>query len=371
MKKRLFAIWIAVWLPLITAPAFAAETGGLQNDVKVPVGSSQVLTADSKDKETREKGKPENLTGAAAAHRKELEQLQRMEREADEAGKRERAEITRQEIKLVELNRQIDDMKGKFWLKSKLPDMVKQKEQQVKHLDNLRTGHKAAEAKRRREIAQFRDEVKKNLIRQVSTDLTEYQKAVSSKHEGDMKAAAWAAMTVNYPEAEGVKTDDIDGFLKVLGLTRFGGEIVTIEYMMGEIARVTYIDPRTGLMWPKKDNGSDITWLDTKNYCRNYRLGGFNDWRLPTQSELAGLYDARKSYQAAQRNYNVHITNMVQLTTCCLWASDSQGSEGAVFDFSYGTRFWLTKTYSYGYRVLPVRKVNEAVIQPSPAVPRR
>lgn len=117
----------------------------------------------------------------------------------------------------------------------------------------------------------------------------------------------------------------------------------------------TVWDAKTDLMWAREDNGQNISWLEAKSYCEGFRLGGLAGWRMPTQNELAGLYDSRQSYRATQRNYDVHLTKLIQLPTCCLWASDAQGSEAAVFDFSHGSRYWLTQTYSYGYRVLPVR----------------
>lgn len=53
----------------------------------------------------------------------------------------------------------------------------------------------------------------------------------------------------------------------------------------------TVLDTRTNLMWAAKDNGSNINWQNAKEYCENYRGGGYTDWRVPTQDELAGLYD--------------------------------------------------------------------------------
>lgn len=120
----------------------------------------------------------------------------------------------------------------------------------------------------------------------------------------------------------------------------------------------TVWDAKTDLIWAREDNGRNISWLEAKSHCEGFRLGGFADWRMPTQKELAGLYDARQSYRATQRNYDIHLTKLIQLPTCCVWASDAQGSEAAVFDFSHGSGYWLTQTYSYGYRVLPVRSVK-------------
>jgi hypothetical protein len=69
-------------------------------------------------------------------------------------------------------------------------------------------------------------------------------------------------------------------------------------------------------MWASQDNGEDITWKEAKRYCENYRGGGYTDWRMPTQDEIAGLYDRSESYQATQRNYNVYLKKLIELSSC-------------------------------------------------------
>ena len=108
----------------------------------------------------------------------------------------------------------------------------------------------------------------------------------------------------------------------------------------------TVTDTQTGLMWASKDNGSAINWNDARAYCRTYSGGGYSDWRLPTQNELAGLYDAEESN---------HITPLIQLTSCCPWGSETRGSEAAYFAFSHGSRFWYHQSASNDTRALPVR----------------
>jgi hypothetical protein len=120
----------------------------------------------------------------------------------------------------------------------------------------------------------------------------------------------------------------------------------------------TVKDTKTGLMWASKDNGYNINWHDAKRYCENYRGGGYKDWRMPTIDELAGLYDKSESYQAKQRRYDVHLTKLIQLTTCCLWASETRGSKAAHFYFFSGHRGWGSQSGSDHGRALPVRGGN-------------
>jgi hypothetical protein len=117
----------------------------------------------------------------------------------------------------------------------------------------------------------------------------------------------------------------------------------------------TVLDTRTKLMWAAKDNGNSIDWRNAKSYCGNYRGGGYTDWRMPTQDELAGLYDSQKSYKATPCTYLVHLTELIQLSACCPWALETRGSDAASFDFDYGERYWNIQSYGSNSRGLPVR----------------
>lgn len=117
----------------------------------------------------------------------------------------------------------------------------------------------------------------------------------------------------------------------------------------------TVLDARTNLMWAVSDNGEDFNWRQAKSYCEQYAAGGYTDWRMPAQEELAGLYDGSKSYQVAKRHYSVHLTSLVGLSASCLWTSDNREAEAAYYDFIHGKLFWTGMIYSRGYRALPVR----------------
>lgn len=115
----------------------------------------------------------------------------------------------------------------------------------------------------------------------------------------------------------------------------------------------TVQDTQTNLMWAAKDNGSDINWSNAKEYCENYRGGGYTDWRMPTQDELADLYDPSVKGKSI-----FSLTNLITLTNCCPWASETRGSDAAYFNFFHGTRYALPWSFSGDYRALPVRSVK-------------
>lgn len=115
----------------------------------------------------------------------------------------------------------------------------------------------------------------------------------------------------------------------------------------------TVTDTRTGLMWAAKDNGSLINWHTALSYSQNYNGGGHTDWRMPTLAELASLYDA-----IDENKHGYHVTKLIDISAASCWASDSRVNEAAPFNFTYGTVYWLRKSYSGPSRVLPVRNAK-------------
>jgi hypothetical protein len=106
-------------------------------------------------------------------------------------------------------------------------------------------------------------------------------------------------------------------------------------------------DTLTGLQWAAKDNGRYINWHDARAYCQNYSGGGHTDWRLPTVSELAGLYKAGIRYKKG---------DIINITSFCPWASETRGSTAALFHFVNGCRYWFNQSHgSSSSRALPVR----------------
>jgi hypothetical protein len=117
----------------------------------------------------------------------------------------------------------------------------------------------------------------------------------------------------------------------------------------------TVLDRRSGLMWAAKDNGADIHWQGARSYCENYREGGYTDWRMPTQDELAGLYDKAKGYTSVCGD-EAHLTELIRLTCYWTWASDIRDSGASCFRFGGGGyRCWGPPSGAGFSRALPVR----------------
>jgi hypothetical protein len=114
------------------------------------------------------------------------------------------------------------------------------------------------------------------------------------------------------------------------------------------------LDTKTGLMWASQDNGSSIQWRDADSYCKDYRGGGYSDWRLPTSRELFRLYDKNRKGLPCYL-----ITRLINVRSCRLWASKTEGTWADSFDYTKGKRYWVKKYrrehYIVPLHVLPVR----------------
>ena len=126
----------------------------------------------------------------------------------------------------------------------------------------------------------------------------------------------------------------------------------------------TWTDPATGLMWARKDNGSDVNWNQASDYCSKLQLAGYNDWRLPTIEELQGIYDPSVSLRAmwdAGVAY-VHVKGNLKLSGW-IWSSSQGGHPGfaSVFAFTHeepGGGF-PRGGFNYNTRALCVRHSEE------------
>ncbi len=310
-----------------------------------------------------------HLAGASAVRQKELQQLRKLEDDANTANQREAEEIAKKEAELAALDKQIAEMKARLGTSAASKDdsldqvfaLAEQKEKQGKQLEALRQQREAEEQKRQQEIEHFKQEALEKRIKQVKADLAKYKRVASSQYARDMKDDAWKAMVANYPEAKQVKTGDVDSFLIALKLTQPDqkemGRFITYD-------NGTVLDTKTNLMWAVKDSDRSIDWASAETYCKNYRGGGYTDWRMPRQNELAGLYDKSiKSKQTrAIRHYfahKPHLYGLIVLNRQWVWASETRGSEAAIFDFINGIRIWDRQSIDQFCGALPVRTYKQ------------
>jgi hypothetical protein len=130
-------------------------------------------------------------------------------------------------------------------------------------------------------------------------------------------------------------------------------------------------DPATGLMWTSTDNGKDVTWKKSIEYCRDMRLADHSDWRLPTIDELQGIYDD-SGYAAPPLSKGSEWVlagkpkGGLLLTGNHYWSStkglDDRGHSNGYawyFDFPHGKRDWDPYGYHGSKRALCVRRSSQ------------
>jgi hypothetical protein len=196
---------------------------------------------------------------------------------------------------------------------------------------------------------------KQEQFKALLADVKKYRIIVKEDIDEETKLAAWNALTKRYPIwSAGVKMGQWDKILaKADDENKDGGfNIFEGRFIANDDA--TVLDIRTNLMWAAKDNGVDITWADAQAYCKNYQVGSYTDWRMPTKDELRSLYDGSID------GYNsYHLTKLITVTGCCPWASEISDSDAAYL-FFYNGNLYLGNQYNafYGSRALPVRSAK-------------
>ncbi len=91
-----------------------------------------------------------------------------------------------------------------------------------------------------------------------------------------------------------------------------------------ELTDSVEIDGRT---WAVTASGEDLPWKAADAFCRDLRLDGHADWRLPTLVELATLEDPQTANG---------IREPIVIDTCCLWSSTSLAERPAEGDTPTG-----------------------------------
>jgi len=132
----------------------------------------------------------------------------------------------------------------------------------------------------------------------------------------------------------------------------------------------TVLDTKINLMWLAKDTGRGEDWeiFEYINLDDLY-TGGYENWRLPTLDELVGLYDIGQSQQkeytgifddqAWKEVENRHLSKLINIYSCCIWASDTRIGMKSFFNFCDGEKHWISKKPSVSPRSPSVLLVRD------------
>lgn len=130
-------------------------------------------------------------------------------------------------------------------------------------------------------------------------------------------------------------------------------EIPNSAYRPG-VFTFTTIDNVTGLEWQRVDDNTLRNWESALLYCSTLEFGNYQDWRLPSISELQSLVDYREAYPA------INSTAFPNTDKEKYWSSTNNstlGNRGYTVDFEAGSI--ETDLKSVGYYVRCVRNGQE------------
>jgi Protein of unknown function (DUF1566) len=142
------------------------------------------------------------------------------------------------------------------------------------------------------------------------------------------------------------------------------GEVVSEDDFFTKYSSGVVVDKRVNLMWSQSDNGMDLSFQEAKDYITGFEKAGYTDWRLPDIKELESLMvyyqkNTTEPGDGCSGNYVIHP--FFNLTCCCPWAVQDNGTRPASYPFIKGIAtgsMWHHKSHKLGNRALPVRDME-------------
>ena len=154
-------------------------------------------------------------------------------------------------------------------------------------------------------------------------------------------------------------------FIAVLITTAGSYDFAMAEQRFIDHGTGTVTDRKLGLMWAKNDNQSDIFWNQIQAWLANDFPDSipqlYDNWRLPTVSELQSLFVEDSKYEGYKTDcgHPVKIVPQIRLSCILIWTSDSALGLPLAFNFNIGNVFTIDLHDNKGCRVLPVRSLKQ------------
>jgi serine/threonine protein kinase len=103
---------------------------------------------------------------------------------------------------------------------------------------------------------------------------------------------------------------------------------------------------KNGLEWYVGPD-RDTTWAEAKKWVENLSVGG-GGWRMPTRSELEGLYEKGRGTR--------NMDPAFKTTGWYVWSGETKRASSAwIFDFFFGPGYWIDRNFSSSWRAFAVR----------------
>jgi len=119
------------------------------------------------------------------------------------------------------------------------------------------------------------------------------------------------------------------------------------------LANSSKIDEKTGLIWQDNTEISqnDLNYNDALKYCKNLKVDGFSDWRLPSIREMYSIVDLSQKRPALKNGFEIRDDGRYWTST--LFSKNPKG-EAWYISMRYGEAEAYNKS-----RVYHVRCVRE------------
>ena len=108
------------------------------------------------------------------------------------------------------------------------------------------------------------------------------------------------------------------------------------------------IDHETGLVW-QDDAEVKITqkkWKNAIKYCKDLKLSGYSDWRLPTKTEFLTIIDYGRYNPAIKKKFK-NVNSKIYWTNS---EYKSDVSHAWFVELFYGYEYYYYKTSAYSVR---------------------
>ncbi|HID8537180.1 TPA: DUF1566 domain-containing protein [Stenotrophomonas maltophilia] len=150
----------------------------------------------------------------------------------------------------------------------------------------------------------------------------------------------------------------VDEMVVAIGHTKLFADGTSAAGSDPRTDHVAVIDHATGLMWAVKSigdsDGDPMSQADCEKACRELRLLGYDDWGMPTRSELAALVDDTRHEPAIDTSLFPGVLPRWHWTsTPCAWSSAA-----AWFVNFNGGDVLNYHRYDYGF-ALAVRRAGQ------------
>jgi hypothetical protein len=125
----------------------------------------------------------------------------------------------------------------------------------------------------------------------------------------------------------------------------------------------TITDTQTELIWQKEDDSQKRTLEESNAYCKSLRLGGYEDWRLPTIAELRSISTVWKQLFANSKNDDPYWSSTVVKNQAWVATAGEQHKYVVMVLFSDGSENTYFQYYKYYTRAVrgTIRSILKAL----------